>query len=150
MSFTIRMANHADAEQIAPLFDAYRQFYGKASDLELSHHYIAERLVNQESVILLAEYVGEAVGFAQLYPTFSSLAATRYFVLYDLYVAPTCRRMGMARTLLTAAADVGRQQGAARLSLSTATTNHNAQALYESLGWVRDREFYYYDLPLVN
>jgi ribosomal protein S18 acetylase RimI-like enzyme len=38
-----------------------------------------------------------------------------------------------------------RQKGFARLDLSTARTNHKAQALYESLGWVRDEVFLYYN-----
>ena len=32
----------------------------------------------------------------------------------------------------------------ARLDLTTAKNNHAAQALYESLGWVRDEVFYTY------
>ena len=36
--------------------------------------------------------------------------------------------------------------GAAGMALSTAVDNGPAQALYESLGWVRDEEFYTYEL----
>jgi hypothetical protein len=34
------------------------------------------------------------------------------------------------------------------MELATATTNHGAQRLYESLGWLRDTEFYRYALRL--
>ena len=42
----------------------------------------------------------------------------------------------------------GRASGAQRLELSTAEDNRPAQALYESLGYVRDEEFYFYELEL--
>jgi len=32
-----------------------------------------------------------------------------------------------------------------RMDLTTAKTNHAAQALYESLGWVRDEVFFAYN-----
>ena len=38
--------------------------------------------------------------------------------------------------------------GASRIDLSTAVTNTTAQALYESLGYQRDDEFYGYSLEL--
>lgn len=37
---------------------------------------------------------------------------------------------------------------AIRLTLSTATTNRAAQALYESLGWKRDEQFFHYDFAV--
>jgi ribosomal protein S18 acetylase RimI-like enzyme len=67
-------------------------------------------------------------------------------VLYDLYVPPRARRGGVARALLEAAADRAQRDGKLRMTLSTAKTNVNAQALYESLGWERDNEFYVYNL----
>ena len=148
-SFDVRRAAAADAARVAPLFDAYRRFYGLASDLLLSRRYLTERLERGESVVLLADVPGgEALGFVQMYPTFSSLRAARVFVLYDLFVAPEARRHGVARRLMEAAMDEARAAGAVALSLQTARTNHAAQRLYESLGWKRDDEFVEYGLPL--
>jgi len=48
---------------------------------------------------------------------------------------------------MEAAAEEARQRGASRSSVD-ARTNHRAQRLYESLGWVRDEEFYEYNLRL--
>lgn len=145
----IRLAASADVEQIAPLYDAYRQFYGLPADLRLCRQYLAERLAHDESVVLLAvDADGTALGFLQMYPTFSSLRAARVFVLYDLFVDPAARRRGVGRRLMEAAAEGARRRGAVSLALSTAKTNHRAQRLYESLGWVRDEEFYDYNLRL--
>jgi ribosomal protein S18 acetylase RimI-like enzyme len=149
MACTIHPAAAADVDRVAPLFDAYRQFYGLAPDLELAHWFLSERLSRGESVVLLAEATGgAALGFVQLYPTFSSLRAARTFVLYDLFVDPAARQRGVGRQLVQAAADEARARGAVSLVLSTARTNSAAQRLYESLGWVRDEEFYEYNLTL--
>jgi len=146
---TIRQAQAADAATVAPLFDAYRQFYGKSSDPDLALRFIGERLANGESTVFMAESEdGAAVGFVQLYPTFSSVSAARVYVLNDLFIAPQARRGAVARRLMQAAADYARAQGAIRLSLSTGTTNLAAQALYESEGWVRDEQYFHYSLGL--
>ena len=39
----IQTANINDLEQLAALFDAYRQFYGQAPDLALAKAFIADR-----------------------------------------------------------------------------------------------------------
>jgi ribosomal protein S18 acetylase RimI-like enzyme len=145
----VRRATPGDASQVAPLFDAYRQFYGLAPDPELARRYLAERLSRHESVVLLAQAPGgEALGFVQMYPTFASLRAARVFVLYDLFVAPAARRAGVARGLMQAAVAEARAAGAVALSLQTARTNHAAQRLYAALGWRRDEEFVEYQLEI--
>lgn len=149
----IRRATAADLSQLAPLFDAYRVFYGRPSDLAIAHAFLAERFEHDQSVVFLAERRageagGEALGFTQLYPSFSSTSVARIFILNDLYVVPAARRTGVATGLLEAAASHGRAVGAVRLSLSTAIGNDTAQALYASRGWVRDTEYFTYNLLL--
>jgi len=145
----VRRAAVADLDRIAPLFDAYRQFYNQACDLALAREFLRERLEQDQSVIFLALGPdGSAVGFTQLYPSFSSASAKRIFILNDLFVNPAARRSGVGRALLQAAADFGRTAGAARLTLSTAHTNTSAQSLYEANGWLRDEIFRCYNLTL--
>ena len=150
-SGTLRRAVVEDVDLIAPLFDAYRQFYRLPADLALSRDYLQARLARGESVILLAQGPeGRAHGFCQLYPTWCSLAAAPTFVLYDLFVAEDARRGGLGARLLQAAAAHAREAGAVRMDLSTARSNSTAQALYESLGWQRDEVFLTYSLPLAG
>ena len=145
----VRQATLADLDAIAPLFDAYRQFYGKQPDLGLARRFLRERLERKESVVLIAhEKDGKAVGFTQLYPSFSSGQARSIYILNDLFVVPESRRLGVGRLLLDAAADFGRNAAAASLTLATAVSNLPAQSLYETAGWSRDTEFYTYHLPL--
>ena len=89
-----------------------------------------------------------AIGFTQLYPSFSSGAMARIFILNDLFVAPEARQRGVGSALLQAAAQYGRRIGAVRLVLSTEVTNTTAQSVYERMGWKRDTVFCVYQLAL--
>lgn len=144
----IRRATRADADTIAPLFDAYRGFYGRAPDLPLARRFLAERLSRGESVIFLATEETGPSGFTQLYPLFSSLRCRPIWILSDLFVAAGRRHGGVGRRLMEAAHAFAREQGAAAVELDTAHTNTAAQALYESLGYERDVEFRHYALSL--
>jgi len=145
----IERATAAQIDTVAPLFDAYRQFYAQAPDLPKARSFIAERLQRNESTILLAyDADGSAVGFCQMYASFCSVEAEPIVVLYDLFVVPPGRKTGAGRALLLAARDHARANGYARMDLTTAKTNAPAQALYRSLGWIKDDVFDAYSLPL--
>ncbi|GAB4063243.1 GNAT family N-acetyltransferase [Uliginosibacterium sediminicola] len=146
-----RIATLDDLNSIAPLFDAYRQFYEQAPDLELATRFIRERLQNSESVILLASGAsGEVLGFCQLYPSFCSVEARPIYALYDLFVTPAARRSGAGSALLQAAEQLAAAQGKARMDLTTAKTNTAAQAAYAAQGWVRDEVFFAYSKHLAR
>ncbi len=86
-TLSTRQATQSNLPRIAALFDAYRQFYQQAADLNLATEFIGERMRRNESVIFLAENdQREALGFCQLYPTFCSVEAKPILALYDLYV----------------------------------------------------------------
>lgn len=150
MPIEIRQAQVTDLNAVAPLFDDYRRFYRAASNLALATAFIGERLRSQDSVILMArDGDGVALGFTQLFPSFSSVGCARIFVLNDLYVAESCRGRGVGRALLAAARSRAQEVGAARLVLETAVDNRAAQVLYESFGFEREAGFLTYTLSVV-
>jgi ribosomal protein S18 acetylase RimI-like enzyme len=144
-----RLAKLEDLDQVANLFDQYRQFYSQVPDISLAKKFIEERMQRQESVIWVAEKKSELMGFCQLYPTFCSVEAAPIMVLYDLFVSPKARNAGVGRALMESAQQYAKQNGFARCYLSTAKNNFTAQALYESLGWERDDVYYSYSLGLI-
>jgi len=150
--FLIRPAAHADVDELAALFDLYRQFYTQPADMGVARAFISERLVRQDSSIIVAQHepTSRLLGFTQLYPTLCSVSAASIYVLYDLFVLRESRRSGVGRALLLAAADYAATTDAVRLELATAKTNHAAQALYRSLGWIRDDVFDRYSLAIVR
>jgi ribosomal protein S18 acetylase RimI-like enzyme len=147
---TVREATPGDLDRLAPLFDAYRQFYERPPNLALSRDFLAQRLNRHESVVFLAEEDGSALGFVQLYPLFSSTSERpgRLWLLNDLFVAPEARGRGVGRSLMDRARRLAEETGACGLELATARTNRQAQSLYESLGYRRDDEFFRYELHL--
>ena len=131
---------------IAPLFDLYRQFYKADSNLEASRQFIFDRLTKNESVIFLAMDNEKAIGFVQLYPLFASVALKSLWLLNDLYVDESARKLGVGEALMHAAESFAKETNARGLFLRTATDNIPAQKLYKKCGWVRDEQFYRYDL----
>jgi ribosomal protein S18 acetylase RimI-like enzyme len=147
MSISVRQATIHDLDLVAPLFDAYRVFYGQPTDIPRATQFLRDRFAHQESVVLLAtDGEGMGAGFVQLYPIFSSVRTTRIYLLNDLFVAAGTRRRGVAATLMREAVDFARAVGASGMTLATAHTNAPAQRLYESLGWTRDDEFREYTI----
>lgn len=143
MPVTVRRIDAVDLDSVAPLFDAYRVFYGQPSDVEGARAWLAARLHAGESVVLVAERDGHAVGFTQLYPMFSSVRMARIWILNDLYVDAGARRGGVARALLDKAALFARDDGAARLMLETGRDNAAARSLYRAAGWSEDASQWY-------
>lgn len=154
----VRLARVEDSTSVAALFDAYRQFYEAASDVDAARDFLSSRLGRDESVVfiaLAATTVGERpgedlAGFAQLYRSFSSLSLGPILILNDLFVAPAWRRVGVARRLAVEVAAYAEGAGAIRLELATQRTNLPALALYRSLGFVSDNQFTHMSLELAG
>ena len=128
---------------LVPLFDQYRVFYKMASDIEAAKIFLSERITKEESIVYIAVQDGGAIGFTQLYPSFSSVSMQHSYILNDLYVSDQARNKGIASMLLTHAQDLCKRQGYKGLALETAMDNP-AQHLYEKLGWTKDTEHFHY------
>ncbi len=143
MTITTHRAGPADLDGLVPLFDAYRQFYRQPPDLERAREWLRSRLRMGESVAFVAMRGNAMVGFAQLYPMYSSVRTARTWILNDLYVDITARRNGAGHALLEAAAQFAREDGAMGISLESAADNAAACALYQAAGWKADATQWY-------
>ena len=144
----IKIAQPDDFEKIGEVFNLYRQFYEKESNIEACQNYIHERLINNEAQIFYIENEKECMGITQLYMTFDSLELSKKIILYDLYVRSEYRKKGIGRMLMNAAKSFAERKGVTSIELSTSINNKNAQSLYESLEYQRDTEFYDYYLAI--
>jgi GNAT superfamily N-acetyltransferase len=140
----VRQAALADLEPLAALFDQYRQFQRQGSDIAAARAFIRDRLDFGQSVVFIAVDGASALGFAQLYPSFSSVSLSRVFVLNDLFVHESGRRKGVASLLLSAVEGYAWALGASRVTLNVAKDNPTAQQLYEARGWRSDQQFNMY------
>lgn len=132
-----------DLDKIVPLFDKYRIFYGKTSDRTKAASFLAERFSNNENVLFLALENDKAIGFVQLYQTFSSVTMQPFYILNDLFVNHDARNKGIGEKLLKKTQTFCREKNFKGLALETAIDNP-AQKLYERLGWKKDTEFLHY------
>ena len=149
MYFKIIEADENNIKQIGELFDLYRQFYKYDSDISKSTNYIQERVIKKESKIFVAiDKDNKALGFVQLYETFGSLDLGKIVILYDLYVKEEYRKNNIGKELMLASHSYAKKIGAKRIQLSTAIDNSVGQSLYESLGYIKDKDFYTYDFEI--
>ncbi|XZG70360.1 GNAT family N-acetyltransferase [Chitinibacteraceae bacterium HSL-7] len=145
---TCRAATAADLPGLASLFDLYRQFYRRESDLAGAQHFLAERLTRNDSIILVAELDGTLSGFAQAYPSLSSLALEPVWILNDLFVVPGARKARVGTQLLQAIEVAARAAGAAQVRVETSPDNLPAQRLYQSQGFAREMGFLQFVMKL--
>lgn len=147
----IKRIDHNEANLVVGLFNQYRIFYGKFSDLGMAKAFIDARLEHNESVIFVALDENKPVGFTQLYPKYSSVRLVKNWILNDLFVDPQYRKQGIGEALIKTVMDFAKGQSAAYVQLETAVDNFTAQSLYEQIGFVKqgpDEEFLLYKIEI--
>jgi GNAT superfamily N-acetyltransferase len=121
---------------------AFYDIQHKAADVE---HFLNNRIAFEDSKIYLAiTEKGEAVGFIQLFPSFSSLMLKRFWVLNDLFIAPEHRKQGAAKALISAAKQLCKDTNACGMMLDTQKSNTMAQRLYTQCGFTKNTSSNYY------
>jgi len=147
----IKRINLSEANLVIGLFDKYRVFYKKDSDVNLAEQFIKTRLGNNESVIFVSLEADQPIGFTQLYPKYSSVSAVKNWILNDLYVDSNYRKQGIGEALIKKVMDFAKSDGAAYVQLETAVDNYTAQSLYEGIGFQKhepDTEYFLYRIPV--
>lgn len=145
----IKRPKKKDLPAVATLFDAYRVFYRKTSDLEGAKRFLSERIENEESIIFVAQLDQKLVGFTQLYPLFSSTRMARIWLLNDLFVHPEFRGKKISKALMKKAQDYCEETQGFGISLETEKTNVQGNALYPKMDFTLDQEhnFYFWENP---
>ena len=110
---TTRKATIHDLPQLAELFDQYRIFYHKESDIPAAESFLKERIEKADSEIFVAENDGKLIGFVQLYPLFSSTRMKRYWLLNDLFVNENYRGKGFSKELIEETKELAKSTNAA-------------------------------------
>lgn len=128
---------------LIPLFDGYRIFYQQESDFLGARNFLTNRLTNNESIIFLAYIEENPVGFIQLYPIFSSVSMKPMYILNDIFVDSSYRKIGVGKALIQKAKDVCKEFSFKGMILETQITNTKAQSLYEECGFIKDENLHY-------
>ena len=146
---TVRNAAINDIEKLAILFDAYRVFYEKDSDLNEAKKFLLERITNNESRIIIAIDKEDMVGFVQLYPIFSSTRMKKLWLLNDLFVDENHRGKGISKQLIEQCKDLCNDTGACGLILETSKTNTTGNSLYVKTNFILDENHNYYSWDVI-
>ena len=137
-----------EIDVLSKLFDEYRVFYNKESDVSGAKKFLTERISNDESVIFIAlNDEGIAIGFVQLYRSFTSTGMNRLWILNDLYVNENYRKLGAGEGLITKCKQLAIETNASGLFLETQNENITAQKLYYKTGFElnNDHSFFYWE-----
>ncbi len=140
----IKKATLSDLEAVLPLFDAYRVWYRKESNLDQARTFLSDRLSQNDSVIYLAWNNEKAVGFTQLYPSFSSTRMKRMWILNDLYIDEEYRGQGISKQLINAAKNLTNETKACGILLETETSNDIGNRLYPATGFELEKNNFYF------
>jgi GNAT superfamily N-acetyltransferase len=142
---TIREAVPEDIAQLSSLFDGYRVFYHKDSDVQAAGDFLSQRIRNKDAVLFVAEDASKQLaGFVQLYPLFSSTRMKRLWLLNDLFVAPAFRGTGISIALIEKAKTLCIESGSCGMLLETAKSNVPGNQLYPKTGFSLDTDHNYY------
>jgi ribosomal protein S18 acetylase RimI-like enzyme len=133
---SVRRATPGDAVAVARLLhDFQREFDEPSPGVEALTERYEELIRNRDMTVLLA---GDGPdGFAQIRyrPWVYSAGPNAHSYLEELYVVPGRRGQGIGRSLLDAAMDMARNEGATQMELGTSEDDKAARALYESAGF---------------
>lgn len=141
---TIRQATINDLPRIVPVFDSFREYFKQERNPEAAEKFLFEKFEHGESVIFIAEQQDEIVGYAQMYPVFSSLTLQRVWILNDFFIIEGHRQKGLGKQLLAAVKDFALLTKSKGVELSVEHTNNRAWEFYEKQGFTMDEEFRYY------
>jgi GNAT superfamily N-acetyltransferase len=142
----IQQATLHHLEPLALLFDQYRVFYKKESDVVAAKTFLHERIEKNESIIFISfDEANAMTGFTQLYPLFSSTRMKRLWLLNDLFVDERFRGKGISIALIEKAKEHCTATGGCGLMLETAKSNDIGNNLYPRAGFTLDSDHNYYN-----
>ena len=141
----VRKATLSDLDSLALLFDKYRIFYGKPTDIKGATAFLKERFENKDSEIYVSVNEGTLTGFVQLYPLLSSTRMKKLWLLNDLFVDQQYRGKGFSKALIEESKKLCRATNACALMLETAKTNVIGNSLYPSTGFVLEEHSNFYE-----
>jgi diamine N-acetyltransferase len=138
MSVHIRRARAGEAGLILSFIRELAEYEKLSHEVEATEPMIADALFGEhpELYCAIAEWNGEAVGFAVWFANFSTFSGRRGIYLEDLYVRPSHRGRGLGKALLAYLARECVANGWSRLQWSVLDWNAPSIAFYKSLGAV--------------
>ena len=141
----VREAKLTDIKNLSILFNSYRMFYGKNSDLNVAEEFLRSRIEKKDSKIFVCDFNNELSGFVQLYPIFSSTRVSKYWLLNDLFVDIKKRGKGYSKLLIERSKELVIESKACGMMLETEKSNDIGNMLYPSTGFKKNELCNFYE-----
>jgi GNAT superfamily N-acetyltransferase len=132
------LARPEEADDVARLLIAFRDWYGRADPPDEKFHEGVRRLIardDTEYLLASAEGSSEPGGVCQLRYRYGLWLAADDSWLEDLFVRDEDRRKGLGEQLVALALERARARGCGRVELDVSESNRGAWALYERMGF---------------
>ena len=136
MSLNIRRVRPGEAGLVLAFIRELAEYEKLSHEVEATEAMISEALFGERPQLYcaIAEWDGEAVGFAVWFVNFSTFAGRNGIYLEDLFVRPALRGKGIGKALLVHLAKHCLANGWARLQWAVLDWNAPSIAFYKSLG----------------
>lgn len=133
---TIRPATPADVPVLFNLIRALAEYEKLSHAVTGNTEALEQHLFGTKpyAEALLAEYLGQAVGFALFLHNYSTFLTKPGIYLEDLFVLPEFRRKGIGKAMLQYLAQLAVERDCGRLEWSVLDWNEPAIAFYEKIG----------------
>ena len=140
MDASIRFAQEKDVPTILSLIKKKAEFDRGMSafvgKVEADEEKISQTLfcLQPFAAVLLAEFAGEAVGFALFYYRYSSFKGQPSIWLDDLFVNSEARKQGVGTALLKRLGALGRHYDCSHIAWNASANNREAVGFYRKFG----------------
>jgi len=136
VSLSIRAARPADSALVFALVRELADYEKLAHEVDATERQIAEALFSPAPRLYcdIAEWGGEAAGFAVWFLNFSTFRGRHGLYLEDIFVRPAFRQRGIGKALMARLAAHCVEQGYARFEWAVLDWNAPSIAFYDRLG----------------
>jgi GNAT superfamily N-acetyltransferase len=135
-NLTLRFAQATDCDVLFELIQQLAEYEKLSHAVSGNAQALKEHLFGSRKYVeaILAEYAGQAVGFALFFHNYSTFLTKPGIYLEDLFVIPQFRRQGIGKSLLIKLTQIAVERDCGRLEWSVLDWNEPAKAFYRSMG----------------
>ncbi|MBW4646253.1 MAG: GNAT family N-acetyltransferase [Goleter apudmare HA4340-LM2] len=136
MDLTLRFAEPADCSVLFDLIEQLAEYEKLSHAVTGNVQALKEHLFGSRKYAeaVLAEYGGQAVGFALFFHNYSTFLTKPGIYLEDLFIIPEFRRQGIGKAILIKLAQIAIERDCGRLEWSVLDWNEPAKTFYRSMG----------------
>lgn len=135
---SLRLATANDVPQILQFIQALAEYEKLSDQVVATEAKLTATLFGDQpfAEVVIADYQGQAAGFALFFHNYSTFLAKPGMYLEDLFVDPDLRGKGIGKALITFLAKLAVERDCGRLEWSVLDWNQPAIDFYQSLGAV--------------